>query len=154
MAVKEEKNQEKVLEMTEMFDTTPQRLFKAWTDEKDFSAWYGPEGFEVTYCKLDVKPGGKWRTCITSEDGKEYWMEGRYIEIDAPKKLVFTYGDGSENKNPNEETIVTITFSQSGNQTKMNFHQAPFPNKAARDSHHGGWASAFGCLRDHINESK
>ncbi|MBI5372050.1 MAG: SRPBCC domain-containing protein [Sphingobacteriales bacterium] len=154
MAVMEEKNQEKVLEMTEFFDTTAQRLFKAWTDEKDFSAWYGPEGFEVTYCKLDVKPGGKWRTCITSKEGKEYWMEGRYIEIDPPQKLVFTFGDGSENKNPDEETIVTLTFSPSGNQVKMHFHQTRISNKAVKDSLHGGWTSAWGCLRNHLNSSK
>ena len=154
MEVKEKKNQEKVLEIVELFDTTPARLFKAWTNEKDLSAWYGPEGFDVTYCKLDVKPGGKWRTCITSQDGKEYWMEGQYIEIDAPRKLVFTFGDGSENKIPGQETIVTIKFSQSGKQTKMHFHQALFPTKASKDSHYGGWSSALVCLRNFTNEAK
>ncbi|MES2371149.1 MAG: SRPBCC domain-containing protein [Bacteroidota bacterium] len=149
---KETISQDKVLEMTEVFNTTPERLFKAWTNKKDLSTWYGPEGFEVTYCELDVKPGGKWRTCIVSEDGSEYWMEGRYIEIDEPKKLVFTFGDGSENKNPGEETIVTIRFSPSGNKTIMHFHQAVFPSKASKDSHEGGWTSALVCLRNHVNE--
>ncbi len=146
MLVKEKKNPEKVLEMTQIFDTDPERLFKAWTDEKDLAAWYGPEGFECTYCKLDVRPGGKWRTCIVSPDGKEYWMEGEYIEINPPQKLVFTFGDGGENKNPDEQTIVTINFSPLGDQTKMDFHQAEFPDKAIRDSHQGGWAGAFVCL--------
>lgn len=151
---KENLSQDKVLEMTELFSTTPKRLFKAWTNEKDFAAWYGPEGFEVTHCELDVRVGGNWRTCISSSDGEEYWMEGKYIEIIEGEKLVFTFNDGSENKNPDLETIVTITFSKSGNQTIMNFNQSVFPTIRDRDSHFDGWASAFNCLRNHIIKSK
>lgn len=147
-------SKDRVLEMTEVFNTTPKRLFKAWTNEKDFAAWYGPEGFEVTYCKLDLRVGGNWRVGISSSDGKEYWMEGKYIEIIEGEKLVFTFGDGSVNKNPELETIVTITFSKLGNQTIMNFNQSVFLTIRDRDSHFGGWASAFNCLRNHIIKSK
>ncbi|MBI1939238.1 MAG: SRPBCC domain-containing protein [Ignavibacteriales bacterium] len=143
-------SKDRVLEMTEVFNTTPERLFKAWTNEKDFAAWYGPEGFEVTYCKLDVRVGGHWRAGISTGDGEEYWMEGKYIEIIEGEKLVFTFNDGSENKNPDLDTIVIITFSKSGNQTIMNFNQSVFPAVRDRDSHYGGWASAFECLREHV----
>lgn len=143
-------SKDRVLEMTEVFNTTPKRLFKSWTNEKKFAAWYGPEGFEVTYCKLDVRVGGHWRTGISSSNGDEYWMEGKYIEIIEDEKLVFTFNDGSKNKNPDLETIVTITFSKAGNETIMNFNQSVFPTIRDRDSHFGGWASAFNCLRTHI----
>ena len=144
----------KVLEMTEVFNTTPERLFKAWTNEKDFVAWYGPEGFEVKYCKLDVRVGGNWRTGISNRDGDQYWMEGKYIEIIEGERLVFTFNDGSENKNADLETVVTIIFSKSGNQTIMNFNQSAFKTVELRDSHYGGWSSAFNCLRNLINKSK
>lgn len=143
-------SQEKVLEMTEVFNTTPERLFKAWTNEKDFAAWYGPAGFDVIYCKLDVRVGGYWRTGISRGDSEEYWMEGKYLEIIEGEKLVFTFNDGSEHKNPDLDTVVTITFSKSGNQTIMNFNQSVFPTVQWRDSHHDGWASAFECLREHV----
>ena len=145
-------SQDKVLEMTEVFNTTPERLFKAWTDEKDFAAWYGPAGFDVIYCKLDVRVGGHWRTGISTGDSKEYWMEGKYLEIIEGEKLVFTFNDGSENKNPDLDNIVTITFSKSGNQTIMNFNQSVFPTVEWRDSHHDVWASSFECLREHVED--
>ena len=145
-------SQDKVLEMTEVFNTTPERLFKAWTNEKDFAAWYGPAGFDVIYCKLDVRVGGHWRAGISAGDSKEYWMEGKYLEIIEGEKLVFTFNDGSENKNPDLDTIVTITFSRSGNQTIMNFNQSVFPTVEFRDSHNDGWASAFECLREHVED--
>lgn len=143
-------SKDKVLEMTEVFNTTPQRLYKAWTNEKDFAAWFGPEGFKVIYCKLDVKIGGLWRAGITKGDGVEYWMEGKYIELVEGKKLVFTYCDGRENKDLNMNTVVTITFSKSGDQTIMNFNQSVFPTTEYRESHYGGWSSAFICLRKQI----
>lgn len=143
-------SKDKVLEMTQVFNTTPKRLFKAWTNEKDFAAWYGPDSFEVTYCKLDVRVGGHWRAGISSNNDEEYWMEGKYIEIIEGERLVFTFNDGSEKKNPDLETIVTITFSKSGNQTIMNFNQSVFSTVRDRESHFSGWASAFNCLRHHI----
>jgi uncharacterized protein YndB with AHSA1/START domain len=81
-------------------------------------------------------------------------MEGKYVEIVEGKRLVFTFNDGSENKNPDFETRVSIHFSQSGNQTIMNFNQSVFPSTESRDNHFGGWSSAFNCLADHINSSK
>ena len=137
----------KVLNMTELFDVPIERLFKAWTNKKDFMSWYGPEGFKVIHCEMNVKVGGHWRACIKSERGDEYWMQGTYIEIVDPSRLVFTYGDGSRNANV-DETLVTISFVTIGNKTQMHFQQTNFPNDASRISHHGGWSSAFTCLRE------
>jgi uncharacterized protein YndB with AHSA1/START domain len=54
----------KMIEITEEFDITPERLFKAGTNEKDLTGWFAPEGFETTFCKLDVSVGANWKICI------------------------------------------------------------------------------------------
>ena len=146
-------SQGKVIEITEVFNTTPERLFKAWINEKDFAAWFGPEDFEVIYCKLDVRIGGQWRAGISDRSGDEYWMEGIYKEIVDSTRLVFTFNDGSEKKDPNYETRVTIDFLKSGEQTIMKFNQSTFQTVESRDNHFTGWSSGFVCLRNHINES-
>jgi len=148
---KDETHPGKVLEMTELFDAAPERVFKAWTNKKDLISWYGPEGFTVPFCELDLRVGGAWRACIKSPQGEEYWMQGKYIEIISPSRLVFTYEDGS-GKGRLGETIVSITFNKIGNKTQMVFRQTNFPTTEIRDSHHGGWSSAFECLRDFIEE--
>jgi uncharacterized protein YndB with AHSA1/START domain len=43
--------QGKVLEIIELFDAKPERVFKALTNKKDFMSWYGPEGFAVFFSK-------------------------------------------------------------------------------------------------------
>lgn len=143
-------DQGKVLEITELFDAKPERVFKAWTDRKDFISWYGPEGFTVTFCEMDLRAGGAWRACIRSPQGDEYWMKGKYIEINSPSRLVFTYGDGSEKPAPGE-TLVTIRFTPIGDKTEMAFRQTDFPTAELRDDHYGGWSSAFKCLRKFVS---
>ena len=142
---------DKVLEIIELFDASPERVFKAWTKRQDLISWYGPEGFTVPFCEMDVRVGGAWRACIKSPKGEEYWMQGKYLEINSPSRLVFTYEDGS-GKGLMGETIVTIEFSRIGNKTRMIFRQTNFPTKELRDSHNGGWSSAFECLRKFTNE--
>jgi uncharacterized protein YndB with AHSA1/START domain len=139
----------KVLEIIELFDATPERVFKAWTNKKDFMSWYGPEGFTVPFCEIDVRVGGAWRACIKSPQGEEYWMQGKYLELTSPSRLVFTYEDGS-GKPIMSETVVTINFNKVGNKTEMVFRQTNFPTEELRDSHFGGWSSAFKCMRKFI----
>lgn len=143
---------DKVIDITEVFDTTPERLFNAWTNEADFTAWFGPEAFKVIYCKLDVRVGGQWRSGITNQAGDIYWMEGTYVEIIKGERLVFTFNDGSVHKKPEWETRVTITFSSSGDQTIMHFHQATFITAESRDNHFKGWSSGFVCLRHQVSK--
>jgi uncharacterized protein YndB with AHSA1/START domain len=149
----EQTTQGSVINITEVFDTTPERLFEAWTNEEDFAAWYGPEDFEVIQCKLDVRVGGHWRAGIVNKAGDEYWMEGEYVEIMKGEKLVFTFNDGSVHKKPEMETLVTIHFTPSGDQTIMHFNQSTFKTVESRDNHFRGWSSGFICLRNHIDRA-
>jgi uncharacterized protein YndB with AHSA1/START domain len=142
---------DKVLEITELFNASPETVFNAWTDREEFSSWIGPEGFYSTFCEMDVRVGGKWRVCIQSPAGEDYWMQGTYIEISSPSKLVFTFEEGSGKAIPGEETFVTITFSKKGKKTEMKFVQTNFPTAEIRDSHYGGWSSAFNCLRNKVD---
>jgi uncharacterized protein YndB with AHSA1/START domain len=111
----------------------------------------GPEGFTVPFCEVDARVGGSWRACIKSPQGEEYWMQGKYIEIVSPSRLVFTYEDGS-GQGRLGETIVTILFNSMGTGTQMIFRQINFPSVESRDSHYGGWSSTMKCLRKFAEE--
>ncbi|MBC7888305.1 MAG: SRPBCC domain-containing protein [Ferruginibacter sp.] len=153
MRQKEQIAQGKVIDITEVFDTTPERLFKAWTNEKDFAAWFGPEGFDAFYCKLDVRVGGNWKAGIATKEGEEHWFEGEYLEIIENEKLLFTFNHWSEHIIAGEETIVNVRFSKANNQTIMHFNQAVFKTVESGNSHNTGWLSTIICLKNHINKS-
>ena len=61
----------------------------------------------------------------------------------ANKRLVFTFTRDNDGPSAGVETLVTITFEEKGGKTVQTFHQRPFLNVERRDSHVGGWTSAF-----------
>ena len=48
--------------------------------------------------------------------------------------------------------LVTITFAEHGGKTTMTFHQTPFLTVERRDSHLGGWNSAFNNLGEYAEK--
>ena len=51
------------LRLTRIFDASRERLFDAWTDQKQFAEWFGPPGVTTVYCDIDAgraAPGACW----------------------------------------------------------------------------------------------
>ena len=56
-------------------------MFQAWTDGERLKRWCCPTGFAIPFSEGDIRPGGKFRTCMRSPQGEEHWLSGDYIEI-------------------------------------------------------------------------
>jgi uncharacterized protein YndB with AHSA1/START domain len=135
--------EERVLVVTRVFDAPRELVFKMWTDPQHLIHWYGPRGFTLPSCTLDLRPDGAWRSCMLSPEGREYWVHGIFREIVAPVRLVFTYAHENADGTPGHETLVTVTFDAQGGKTKLTLRQAVFESVKERDSHRGGWTSSL-----------
>ena len=70
----------------------PARVFQAISDPSQLPRWWGQDGlYHVTKSSADVRAGGKWRSDGVGPDGKEFFAEGEYLEIDPPRRLVHTW---------------------------------------------------------------
>ncbi len=142
---------DRVLVIERLFDAPRALVFKVWTDAAHAARWYGPRGFVVTDMKADLRPGGKWRTCIRrDDDGSELWHGGEYREIVAPERLVFTFAWDQEVGSQAHETLVTITFAEHGGKTLMTLRQEVFDSVAARDGHRGGWTGVMDKFAEYL----
>jgi uncharacterized protein YndB with AHSA1/START domain len=130
------------LVITRTFDAPRALVFKAWSAAEHMVRWLGPKDYTAPHCTMDFRVGGAYRACIRSAEGKEYWMRGIYREIVAPERIVFTFSWEEEGER-GRENLVTITFAEQGDKTRMTFRQAFFESVSERDSHHGGWTSCF-----------
>jgi len=142
-------NGDLVLQFTRTFNAPRDLVFRMWTEPEHLKHWYGPTGFEVVFVELDLRVGGKWRKCMRSPDGVDYWRSGVYREIARPERLAFTYVSDDPQGIKGHETLVTLDFLELGKQTLMVFRQAVFDSVATRNSHRGGWGQAidrFGTL--------
>ncbi|MEN8197020.1 MAG: SRPBCC domain-containing protein [Pseudomonadota bacterium] len=139
-----------VLHLTRTFDTPRERVFRAWTDPDRLSKWWGPQTHTCPVAELDVRAGGKWRTCMLGEDGTERWVQGVYREVEAPERLVFTLAWETDGI-PGDETLVTIEFRERAGGTEMVLTHERFATAESRDLHKMGWTSSFEDLADHLS---
>jgi uncharacterized protein YndB with AHSA1/START domain len=74
-----------------LFDAPARLVFDAWTKPELLKRWfYGPDGWSLHICEIDLRPAGVLRFVWRSSDGQEMGMSGVYREIAAPRRLVHT----------------------------------------------------------------
>jgi uncharacterized protein YndB with AHSA1/START domain len=130
--------------ITRIIDAPRALVFKVWSTPEHMVRWWGPKDFTAPSIKMDFRPGGAYRACIRSPEGKDEWMSGVYREIVEPERIVFTFRweEPSENM-PGRENLVTVTFTDHNGKTRLNLRQAFFETVEQRDSHHGGWTECL-----------
>jgi uncharacterized protein YndB with AHSA1/START domain len=106
---------------------SPARCFRAWTDPKELSQWFGPPSVESVVAECDARVGGRYRLTMRSPQG-ESGVSGVFREVVADRKLVFTWSwrdapDGAA-------TALTVTHEQ-------------FADTDSRDRHNQGWTGAL-----------
>lgn len=144
----------RVLVIERIFDAPRELVFKAWTDPEHLVRWYGPRGFTLPSCKLDLRLGGNWRCCMLSAEGAEHWVQGTFREIVEPERLAFTWAHENANGTLNHETLVTVTLVDLGDKTKLILRQAIFESASARDEHQHGWTSSMERLAEYLVMAK
>lgn len=102
------------------FDAPRDRVWEAWTDPAQVAQWWGPEGFTVPRCELDVRPGGTFRIDMEAPDGTVFPSHGIFDEVIEPEQLVLVAGaveddDGSYMM----EVRQTVTFEERDGRTTL-----------------------------------
>ena len=134
-----------LLRLEREFKAPPERVFAAWTDPRLMARWWGPEGMTCPVCEVDLRVGGRYRTCMKGEKGDEHWVSGAYREIVPGKRLAFTWA-WEENGVRGHEMLVEVEFVPAGRHTRLVMTQSNFASAESRDNHGKGWTSSFVCL--------
>jgi|SRR5882724_12128595 len=140
---------ERVLALTREFDAPLALVWRMWRDPEHMVRWHGPEGYWLTHCEIDFRVGGKWRRCMSLAPDHAHWIYGTYLEIDAPRRLRFTYINDYD---PAEETVVTLDFEERDGKTIMHFRQAPFVSDEELMGHDWGWESSLRLLAEYLTK--
>jgi len=115
--------------ITRVFDAPRDLVFKAYTDPDLVSQWWGPRMYTIEVEKMDVRPGGIWRTVNRDADGKEYRLHGVYHDVSPPDRIVQTFEwEGL----PGHVSFETATFEDVGGKTKVTA-QSVFQSVEDRD---------------------
>lgn len=101
--------------MTREFNAGKDLVFDCFTKPELIKRWlYGPDGWSLDVCTVDLKVGGKYRYVWKYlKDGSTMGAGGTYREISGPDKLVQTESF-DESWYPGEALLTTTFVEKSG----------------------------------------
>lgn len=99
-------------------------VWKMWTEAEHLKHWWGPEGWTLPVCEVDLRVGGAWFYCMQSPPEMNMTSCGTavYKEIVAPERLVYTDAFADAEGNVNEDmpvATITIEFIDDGDWTTV-----------------------------------
>lgn len=127
-----------------------QALFEAWLDPESVAAWMRPFDTVSTAAHNEPVVGGSYRITMHQSDGKLVEHVGKYLEIDPPRRLVFTWASPATQ---HKDSLVTIEFIESDGATEVSLTHEQLPEYMAQ-AHVGGWTSALEKLAAHVGDAR
>jgi uncharacterized protein YndB with AHSA1/START domain len=157
--------------ISRVFDAPRDLVWRANTEREHLMHWWGPKGFTMTTCKIDLRPGGMFHYCLRSPDGHEMWGKLTYREIVAPERLVFVVSFSNEKggitRHPMSPTwplemLSTSTFAEQGSETTVTIRWHPInatdeERKTFDEGHEGmkqGFTGSFDQLAAHLAKAR
>ena len=116
--------------VTRTFDAPAHIVFDAWTKPEFLKRWWAPKSFGVSLfeCESDLREGGTYRYAFGRDPKNPEVFSGRYVEVNAPSRLVLT--QVYDRMRDAGEAVVTATFEESQGKTLLTLRQL-FPSKEA-----------------------
>ncbi|ODU02289.1 MAG: hypothetical protein ABS81_18035 [Pseudonocardia sp. SCN 72-86] len=124
-------------------DAMPETVFAFFVEPAKLTRWLADEAV------LDPRTGG---LCVQVHPGEErgsggpFHMSGRFVEVDPPRRVVFTWGfTEPEVGVPPDSSTVEVTLRPNGSGTTVRLvHRGLPPSEAG--NHEQGWAAMLGRL--------
>src|SRR5260221_3617806 len=125
----------------------PERVFQALASKEIVDWWVRPGVFNTTEWTGDVRVGGRWRSAGIAR-GEAYAIEGEYLEVDPPRKLVHTWKRAGA---PDTPTTVSYVLERFGSGTRLTLRHSGFTSVEAVGAIHTGWETSFDRLVERLS---
>jgi len=101
--------------LTRVFDAPRHLVWDAFSKPELLRRWFGPRGWSLVVCEVDLRVGGGFRFVLRGPDGTEMGMRGVYRELVPPERSVHAE---SFDDYPGE-SLVTAVFVEQGGKTTL-----------------------------------
>jgi uncharacterized protein YndB with AHSA1/START domain len=108
-------------------EAEPDVVFDYFTKPEALVRWMGDRAV------LDPKPGGEFTLWFD-----ERCVQGRYVEVDRPRRLVITWGRRGSREMPPFSSTLEVTFTPEADGTRVNIVHHGLP-ESERSRHALGW---------------
>jgi uncharacterized protein YndB with AHSA1/START domain len=108
------------IQVQHRFQAAPERVFDAWLDPAKIEHWMGAparkmlaEPDKCVKLEVDARKGGRF-SFVVNRAGEDVEHAGEYLEVDRPRRLVFTWGVP---KYSPDFSVVSLDFKPDGEGT-------------------------------------
>ena len=117
--------------MTRVFDAPRELVFTALTTPELLKRWFGPHGWTLTECEVDLRVGGAWRFLSKGPDGRTMGMRGVYREIVPPERIQYT--ESFDEWAEQGSALITTTLAERDGRTTLTCVSLA-PSREVRDA--------------------
>ena len=117
--------------MTRVFDAPRELVFKALTTPELLKRWFGPHGWTLTECEVDLRVGGAWRFLSKGPDGRTMGMRSVYREIVPPERIQYT--ESFDEWVEQGSALITTTLAERDGRTTLTCVSLA-PSREVRDA--------------------
>lgn len=122
--------------------TSPEKLYRAFTDHVALASWLPPYGFLCTVHEIDVKPEGAYKMSFKNfSTGNSHSFGGKYMEVKPNEKLKYT--NQFDDPNMPGEMITTITLHPNIAGTELKVLQEGIPEVIPAEMCYLGWQESL-----------
>jgi uncharacterized protein YndB with AHSA1/START domain len=117
--------------------------FDAWTNVDALRKWWpaGP-GWDTPVAEVELRTGGSVRLVMEDPNGTQFGGEGRYLTIERPHRLVFTWRWDSMAMGAQDQ-LIEVTFTDNGDRTTTVVLINTGLTDADEQAHREGWDASF-----------
>jgi len=125
--------------------TSPERIYRAFTDADAMSKWLPPHGFTGRVHHIDAKVGGTYKMSFTNlTSGHGHSFGGTYLELVPNQRIVHT--DKFDDPNLPGEMKVTVNLKKVSVGTEVDIVQEGIPEMIPVEACYLGWQESLQLL--------
>ena len=138
---------EREIVMTRFFEAPRDVVFDTFTQPEHVKRWWGPRGWSLPECEMDLRVGGSFRYLMRGPAGEEHGIWGTYFEIVPPERLVFDDGFEATGMEDFDARLTLIFEEETPGRTKITMTSL-YKSRQIRDRVLGmglgqGWGESF-----------
>jgi len=122
--------------------TSPEKLFRAFTEANAIASWLPPYGFTCTVHEMDVKVGGSVRMSFHNfSTGNGHSFGGKYVDVKPGEFLKYT--DKFDDPNLPGEMVTSIWLKKVMAGTEIKIEQTGIPAMIPVEMCYLGWQESL-----------
>jgi uncharacterized protein YndB with AHSA1/START domain len=134
------------VELHRVFQSSADRVYRAFTTPGAFAKWLPPHGFFSTVQEMDARVGGRYKMSFTNmTTGHSHGFGGEYLELEPGKRLRYTAVFDDPHLPGQMQTTVTLREVFCG--VEVSIKQEGIPSMIPTESCYLGWQDSLELLK-------